>query len=257
VLAALVAGGLYAWKAGLGPGETPLRELGGGIRDTATTAAVKTALGLNKDLKPYAIGVSTEDGVVTLRGELPDAALRDSARRVAAAVPDVRQVVDHLRVDGRMEARPADGRTLGESLDDEGLEVQLKLAFSLNRDLKDLELDVRVYKREVRLAGTLPSQALRRLALETAAAIPGVTGVTDELRVAEQVAGSGSDAAAAAERALRANPHLAGYGLEARSVDGRIVLSGQVRTGAERELAALLAREAAGRPVENGLRVRD
>jgi hypothetical protein len=37
---------------------------------------------------------------------------------------------------------------------------------------------------------------------------------------------------------------------------GRLVLRGTVRSGAEKDLAAALAREAAGRPVENAVEIR-
>jgi len=40
-----------------------------------------------------------------------------------------------------------------------------------------------------------------------------------------------------------------------REENGRLVLRGHVRTSAEKDLAAALAREAARKPVENGLDV--
>ncbi|MGE0452301.1 MAG: BON domain-containing protein [Vicinamibacteria bacterium] len=258
ILAAFVGGGLYLWKTqGAGGPAGSLGELGGQIQDTAITAAVRTAFGLDRELKPYAVAVSTENGVVTLRGTLPTPELRGALERVAGAVPDVRQVVNQLRVGGPRAAQPDRGRSLGERLDDEGIEVQVRLAFSLNRQLKDLPIEVQAFRRDVRLAGSVPSAALERLALETAARVPGVSSVTDALALPGQAVPERQDERLAAiARAFRSNQHLAAYALQAAVRGDRIVIHGRVATGAERDLAGLLARDAARQPVENAVEIR-
>lgn len=252
LLLALVAGGLYYWKAGSG-GFDPraLGSVGQALRDTRATAAVKAALELNRHLKPLRIAVSTEGGVVTLRGDVPREELKTMAAQVAGAVPNVRQVVDQLRVvPGSAPAGP-DGRSVGESLDDEAVAVQVRLALSLRRELEGAEIGVRAFRRQVTLAGELGRPGQREVAVQTARATAGVEGVTDDLRVRGAPAGS-----LAVERTLRANPNLAAYALQVREEGGRLVLRGRVRTGAEKELAGLLAREASGGPVENVLQIR-
>jgi osmotically-inducible protein OsmY len=57
----------------------------------------------------------------------------------------------------------------------------------------------------------------------------------------------------AIERALAGNPNLARYLLAVEIKDGQVVLKGRVRTGAERDLAGLLARDAAGGAVVNAI----
>lgn len=258
LLAALTGAGLYLWKTqgGGGPGGS-LGELGGRIQDTAITASVKAALELDRELKPYGVEVSTENGVVTLRGTLPTAELRSAVERVAAGVPDVRQVVNQLRLGGPPAPRPEGGRSVGETLDDEGIEVQVRLAFSLNRDLKGLPIEVRAFRREVRLAGNVPNEAVEHLALETAGRVPGVSGVTDALALPGQAVPERQDERLAAiERALRSNQHLAPYALQAAVRGDRIVIHGRVATGAERDLAGLLARDAARQTVENAVEIR-
>lgn len=58
------------------------------------------------------------------------------------------------------------------------------------------------------------------------------------------------------KRALAANPSLAPYDIRVREEGGRVVLSGRVKTAAEKDLAGVLARDAAGVQVENVLEVR-
>jgi osmotically-inducible protein OsmY len=234
-----------------------LKTLGASLEDAKTTAAVKAAVSLNRSLRPHGLAVSTERGVVTLRGRVPDDALRTVAERVAASVPDVRQVVNQIEVSpGAARALPAD-RTLGETVDDRSLEVQVRLALSLNRELRDADIRVEAYRRTVTLSGRVERPELRSAAVGIARETDGVLEVIDRIEAEGAVAdgGTADDARVSVERALRANKNLAAYRLEVREENGRLVLRGHVRTGAEKDLAAALAREAARRPVENGLDV--
>lgn len=186
VLVFLVGGGYLYWKNN--PSLTPPRNLGEAkeqLEDAGVSGRVKTALALHRSLKPLGIEVSTESKVVTLRGDVPQDELKKAAEHVAASVPDVKQVVNHLKVvSGAAGAAPkdGDGRTLGERLDDEALEVQAKLAFSLNRNLKDARIDVEAWKRELRVSGEV-SEDQKKLALDTARDIQNVIGVTDRMTV--------------------------------------------------------------------------
>jgi osmotically-inducible protein OsmY len=65
----------------------------------------------------------------------------------------------------------------------------------------------------------------------------------------------GADRASRVQQALRANPSLGTYDIRVREEGGRIVLSGRVRTAAEKDLAGLIARDAAAGAVDNGLSV--
>src|SRR5262249_35151987 len=141
-----------------------LKSLGAGLEDAKTTAAVKAAVSLNRGLRPHGLAVSTERGVVTLRGTVPDDALRATAERVAASVSDVRQVVNHIEASPTAaRAVPAD-RTLGETLDDRSLEVQVRLALSLNRELKNADIRVEAFRRTVTLSGRVERPELRNAA---------------------------------------------------------------------------------------------
>jgi len=258
VVVVIVVVGLVLWRGDGGLLRARgLKGLGDNLEDAKTTAAVKAAVNLNRGLRPHGLAVSTERGVVTLRGSVPDDALRTSAERIAAAVPDVRQVVNHVDVSpGAPRAQPAD-RTIGESLDDRSLEVQVRLALSLNRDLRNADIQIEAYRRRVTLSGHVDRAELRSAAVGIARETEGVLEVVDRIEAGPAVADGGTveGTRASVERALRANENLAAYRLEVREENGRLVLRGHVRTGAEKDLAAALAREAAKRPVENGLDV--
>ena len=258
VLLALIAGGLLYFKllpAGLLPRNLGL--LGQRLEEAKLTGAVKAALRLNRLTSEGQVDVSSEDGVVTLRGEVGSGEAAEAAARVAGAVPDVRQVVSHLKVVASPPPGP-EGRSLGESLDDHALEVGVRLALSLRRELHGSDIEVRAFRRQVTLAGEVGSDAARQVAVQTTRDTAGVAGVKDDLRLggssSRDPAGGGPDADAV-RKALRANPSVGDFGIEVATENGRLVLRGQVRTRAEKDLAGLLARDAAGGPVENALQI--
>jgi hyperosmotically inducible periplasmic protein len=283
VLAAVVLAVVYYWK--YQPGRLPqlradkLGDVGSRIgqvgetvteklRATRTKGAVKAALELNRNVNAYPIEVDAhDDGSVVLRGEVPSAEARAAAVKVAGGVPDVKRVDDQLHVNPSLGAPRAEGRSLGENFDDHALEAKVKMALSLSRDLKGSDVHVSAFRREVTLGGTVASEAQRQLALQIAQQTPQVSFVKDGLQVegasgaaappTAPTAATPADRARTVESALAANPNLARYVLKARIADGRLVLTGRVRTGAEKDLAGLVARDAAGgAAVENSVMVK-
>jgi hyperosmotically inducible protein len=285
VVGALVLGVLYYWKYQpgrlphlrsdkLGEVGTKLGEVGDTVgeklRATKTKGAVKAALELNRNLNSYPIEVDAQDdGAVVLRGTVPTEAARADAARVATGVPDVARVDNQLRVDPALAASSGEGRSFGENFDDHALEAKVKLAYSLNKDMKGADVKVAAFRREVTLGGTVVSEAQHRAALQIAQQTPQVSVVKDALAVAGAPpagsappaapapsaprAGAPADPARAAQTALATNPNLAGFVLKAQMVGGRLVLTGRVRTGAEKDLAGVVARDAASAAVENNV----
>jgi len=182
------------------------------------------------------------------------------AGHVAASVPDVKQVTNELSVNAALPGPAAEGgRTVGESFDDKSLETKVSLAFSLNRNLKGTDLKAKSYQRHLTLSGEVDSESQRQQALEVARQTPSVLDVTDQITV--RAGGAPAPAAAApagdrvrrVEQALAANSSLAAYQIRVREEAGRILLAGRVKTAAEKDLAGVLAREAAGSAVDNTL----
>jgi osmotically-inducible protein OsmY len=271
VLLVLVGVGLYYWKyrpTGTSP-QQALGSLGEKFRGAKTTGEVKAALELNRNLKPYSIDVDvTGDGVVALKGEVPREDFKVEAGRVAAAVPGVRDVRNEIRIDPALPPPTEGGRTLGENFDDKALEAKVKLAFSLNKGLDGTHLSVRAYRREATVGGTVETPEQHQLALKLAGETSDVLKVNDEIQLRGQGAGpvaaaspavptaAPGDQAKAAKRALAATPSLARYDIQVREEGGHLVLSGRVKTAAEKDLAGHVARDATGAPIDNTLEVR-
>lgn len=269
VLLGLIGVALYHWARALpdfvtahpwfAEGRTTLQELRRDLEDTRTSAGVKTALALNRSLKPFSVEVQSKAALVSLRGEVASEELKTTATRVASAVPGVREVSNELVVKPALLSNGADGRSLGEALRDRTIEVQTRLAFSLNRELKGTDIEVQAFRGQLTLAGVVDAAPQRHVALEVARQIPDAGDVVDAMHLRAEATpppGMRAPRAVIAERALASNPHLSSYGLKVRQVGDRLVLEGTVQTALERDLAGLIAEKEAGGPVDNTVEVR-
>jgi osmotically-inducible protein OsmY len=164
--------------------------------------------------------------------------------------------------------------TVGQKLKETKYTGSVKAAFELNRELAPLSIDIdSTESGVVTLKGQVPSEDLKTLAGRVAAWVPSVAQVNNELMVSAPGAGvqqTGSPGAATGgavpavaagerarrvEQALRANSSLTAYAITVREDGGRVVLTGRVKTAAEKDLAGLLARDAGGGTVDNSLSV--
>lgn len=185
VLLAALAGAAYVYvrsnpdrfKGGI---EGAVEGVKGQAEEVALTTRVKAAIGLRDAFRNLEIAVSSERGVVTVRGRVPSDGLRNELASVVAAVPGVSQVVNFVEVDSRVTTSgsvPSDTRTAGERLDDEALELKIRAAFELDRDLKDAEISVTSYRRDVTLFTGAADARLKR-AEAVVRSISGVKSVT-------------------------------------------------------------------------------
>jgi hyperosmotically inducible protein len=68
------------------------------VRDTAITTKVKTALDTDPITKSATIHVDTNDGIVNLTGEVPNAKVMQQAQRIAQNTEQVKTVQNNLTV---------------------------------------------------------------------------------------------------------------------------------------------------------------
>jgi osmotically-inducible protein OsmY len=176
---AVVTGTVY-YYARLHPEKAPWRDGASVLKDRMETvtlsAQVKAALSLRESLKNLDLSVGAERDVVTLRGRVPSAEASKTVESVAASVPGVRQVVNFLEIDkaaGRMNEE-ADTRSMGEKVDDEALELKIRAAFKLDKELSSASFEVKSIRRAVRIASSTATTAQKKRALEVARSVEGV-----------------------------------------------------------------------------------
>ena len=238
LLIVLVVGGVLLYRR---DGGTSLWDTMRSVKETsqnvATTSKVKTALMLSKHVSTFDINVTTNQGAVTLSGEVPSEETRRLAVAIAQDTPGVKLVQDNLVVNPGAE-RNKD--TLADRVAD--LEIKTILIDQLARspELKDKRLTVQVSKRIVTLDGAVDSPAQKRAAEQVVLQVPGVQGIAGTLSVANAQAGLDTAEDKLARRVefeLYSTRAVPLKNVQIRSQDGTVILSGGVGSRAEKLLA--------------------
>lgn len=238
LLIVLVVGGVLLYRR---DGGTSLWDTMRSVKETsqnvATTSKVKTALMLSKHVSTFDINVTTNQGAVTLSGEVPSEETRRLAVAIAQDTPGVKLVQDSLVVNPGAE-RNKD--TLADRVAD--LEIKTILIDQLARspELKDKRLTVQVSKRIVTLDGAVDSPAQKRAAEQVVLQVPGVQGIAGTLSVANAQAGLDTVEDKLARRVefeLYSTRAVPLKNVQIRSQDGTVILSGGVGSRAEKLLA--------------------
>lgn len=171
------------------------------------------------------VGVTVEDGAVTLFGEVPSAADRIAARKAVLRVRGVRTVADELRVAG------ADWRLVTDS----------DIAEALARALRDSSaiptgaVQASVEEGVVTLRGEVEWQYQREAARKLAETLVGVRDVDSRVTLTRRP--SAEDAAERIRGAIRRSALLDAGSIEVTMEGTEAVLSGMVHSFAERRQA--------------------
>lgn len=166
------------------------------LTDAASTLKIKTALIMDERLGAATVNVDTLDGVTTLRGHIPSAALRELAEGIAAQ-NGAREIVNELVVEDLAREPPPTiipegfqgvstpaGAPPSESLD---LEATVRAALAGDRRVNAHLIEVQVEDGTVFLVGRQDTVDARDAALEVAAQVPGVVAVINDLTVRPSV----------------------------------------------------------------------
>lgn len=147
--------------------------MGADMDDSEISAAVEDALA-DSAVNKYSIGVTTEDGVVTLSGQVDEAVARDAAVAIAEGTEGVDEVIDELQV-GK--------RDLGERGSDAWITTKVTTKLTADPQINPFGLRVKVNRGKLVLSGKVPTESARDEAVKLAQSVEGVTGVVDEITV--------------------------------------------------------------------------
>lgn len=181
VLLALLGGAAYYYLS-LHPEKAPWKGGVATVQEKMGTvklgAEVKAALSLRESLKNLDISVSAEKDVITLRGKVPTAEVSKTVEGIALSVPGVRQVVNFLEVDQAAgTSTPGDDRSIGEKVDDQALELKVRAAFKLDKELAGAGFEVTSIRRAVRLTSPAATTSQKKRAMDVARSVEGVASV--------------------------------------------------------------------------------
>ncbi|MBV8170816.1 MAG: BON domain-containing protein [Candidatus Eremiobacteraeota bacterium] len=122
------------------------------------------------------VKIECHSGTVTMDGQVRSAQEREQLVAAARNVQGVKSVVTHVRVNPK-------APTGNEIADDVALEAKVHVAIAGQTGVNALKINVSSHKGVVTLDGTVPSPAIKTVALEAARGVNGVKRVVDKLAV--------------------------------------------------------------------------
>jgi hyperosmotically inducible periplasmic protein len=235
------------------------------------TTKIQAQYFVNPEIKPWNIDVTTTSaGVVTLKGEVENAADKAEAVRIARETEGVTQVDDRLRVEGQPETSGEGGvpatadAESGPAGADAWVTSKIQARYFLDSEVKGRDVDVTTEGGIVTLRGTVGSEAERRHAIALARNTDGVRSVTDQLQVrADAATGDKSTTPLPEVKSVRQpitdpwittkiqskfflDPAIKGHEIDVDTKNGLVTLKGTVGTEEQKQEAERIARETEG-----------
>jgi len=212
--------------------------------DTALQKNVIEELAWDPALTTTEIGVAAKDGVITLSGKVHTYSQKYAAEKAVHRVAGVKALADDLKVHLLPEHTRSDTELAHAVLN----------AFTWNVAVPEDKIQVDVEDGWITLRGQVQWDFQRRAAAGSIRSLAGVRGVSNLIAVTPRV--SVTDVKGKIESALKRHAEVDSQRIQVSASDGKVTLSGKVRSWTERDDAERAAWAAPGvRQVEDLLTI--
>ena len=153
------------------------------------TSKIKTKLAADPVVKAHQIDVDSNNGVVTLTGNIDSQDAKDRALQIAKETKGVVEVRDMIEVRNPNAGMIPDGnapdtnRTAGQVIDDASITMKVKAKLLDDPAVKGLKIDVDTREGVVYLTGSVATSQVRDQAIKLARETEGVKDVQANLDV--------------------------------------------------------------------------
>ncbi|MEX1129415.1 MAG: BON domain-containing protein [Vicinamibacterales bacterium] len=195
---------------------------------------VQNALDYEPGIDDTDIGVSVADGVVTLRGNVASYREKIAAERVALRVYGAKAIANDLVVRLVSDYQRTDTEIAQAAVN----------ALKWHTAVPDDRVTITVNDGWIALAGTLDWQYQKDAAAGAVRDLTGVKGVTNDIRVQSRV--KTIDVRDKIEAAFKRSAEIDARRINVTAQDGKVILSGNVHSWAERQEAEQAAWAAPG-----------
>ncbi|WP_462321650.1 BON domain-containing protein [Halochromatium sp.] len=218
-----------------------------------------TAYSLNEHLNPFDIQVESENGIVTLEGQVPSEVQHDLALHLARDLGSVRQVKDKLEVSPTQSEN--EENPLYRTIEDANITTRVQLQLLWNSQTGGLDIDANTSNGTVTLSGTAGNAAERRTAERIALNTQGVRGVENRIEIKPKASPSDQPSRLLSQgldqitdgwittrviASLRFDSAIKDSDIDVNTSDGVVSLTGQVRDAKQKKLAGSKARSIYG-----------
>jgi osmotically-inducible protein OsmY len=212
--------------------------------DLELKKSVESELNFEPSINAAEIGVAAKNGVITLSGRVPSYWEKIAAERAAARVSGVKAVANELEV-----RLPGSSERTDEDIAQAAVD-SLTWSVLVPQD----RIKVKVSKGWVTLEGNVDWQYQKSAAEKAVRKLYGVVGVSNLIEVKPAV--SKAEVKSSIEAALKRLAEVDANRIRVDTEDGKVVLSGSVRSWFEREEAERAAWAAPGvRSVEDRIAI--
>lgn len=204
------------------------------MTDKDLKTSIETALDFEPSLDATDIGVSVDEAVVTLRGNVGTYAEKNAAERVALRVFGVKAVANDLAVH----------LPFGFQRTDTEIAQAAVTALKWNTMIPQDRITLTVGNGWITLNGTLDWQYQRDVATRAVRDLTGVKGVTNNVTLKPHV--KTTDVREKIEAAFKRSAEIDARRINVTAQDGKVTLSGNVHSWTERQAAERAAWAAPG-----------
>lgn len=190
------------------------------------------------------IGVTVENGIVTLSGHVPNYAQKTKIEEIVGRIKGVRGYAEEIEVRFPGERHMADDVLAARAAD----------LIKWNAIVPPDAVKVKVQKGYMTLTGSVEWQYQKDSAYRAVSQMDGLVGVYNRIELRPRV--SASDVKTRIEDALKRNAELEADAIKVNVADGKVTLEGKVKAWWERGIAERAAWAAPGvKQVEDHLRI--